>query len=420
MKQKGIARGLKSAMFAFACILLVVVAQPQKTMAGTLSGVNNLKQKESYWDGFKVAWDKDINAAYYEVQYSTDKKNWSEGSFTSGNDWYTSYLNYGKSYYVRVRSWSETGYDQMRWNEEITEQPSAWCSAIEVVSNPEIIPDSMKQTAGTNNSISLSWEKTDGAKKYQVVYNSGSSDFVAGETTKTSYTIKGLEPDKYYYVKVIPIRTSESSFEAKGDDRGHYCYTTPGKVRNIQYTKWDTTENTVYLEWENRENYRTGYEIFVSNLSGKKVKNYKVTSNYTDFSVKSIKNSGCIVKIRSYYDVDGTTIYGKWSDLKVIVAQPRLSITRKSETSLSLKWAKISGATSYTIYRSTSSYTGFKKIKTTKATSLTNSGLKKNTTYYYYVVANGVKVKGKSLSSTKADAREIAYLGWWDTMEYTY
>jgi fibronectin type 3 domain-containing protein len=114
-------------------------------------------------------------------------------------------------------------------------------------------------------------------------------------------------------------------------------------------------------------------------------------------------------------------IYGKWSDSKVIVAQPSLVLEQKSSKSIKLSWKKISGATSYTVYRSTSSYTGFKKIKTTKSTKLTNSGLKSNTYYYYYVVANGVKVKGKNLKSTKATYREIVYMSTdGGQMYYTY
>jgi fibronectin type 3 domain-containing protein len=86
-----------------------------------------------------------------------------------------------------------------------------------------------------------------------------------------------------------------------------------------------------------------------------------------------------------------------------------VTLKENSATSITLSWAKVAGASSYTVYRSTSSGTGFTKLKTTSKTKLTNKGLNSNTTYYYYVVANGVSVSKKTYKSTTATYREIAY-----------
>ncbi|MFT3950776.1 MAG: Ig-like domain-containing protein [Oscillospiraceae bacterium] len=60
-----------------------------------------------------------------------------------------------------------------------------------------------------------------------------------------------------------------------------------------------------------------------------------------------------------------------------------------------VKFTKVPGATGYEIYRATSKSGTYTKVKTTTATSFTNTGLTKGKTYYYkvrtYKTANGAK-----------------------------
>jgi hypothetical protein len=415
--RRNVSRQLALFVLAMLCIVGVAFVTPRTVQAGTLVGVTNLHQTDAGSSYFKVEWDKDVNAGGYEFQYSTDGSNWSVSSYTQYLSKSISGLNSGRSYYVRMRSFDY--YNSWTYSPSSGAVYSDWSSAFEVVTAPENISN-LVQTKGGSSSITVSWDKASGATAYQVYYVLGGSEFLSGETTKTTYKIKNLEPDKYYEIRVYAVRESASGYEAKSGYASHNCYTTAGKVKKLELDKWDTDDNTVRVTWNDNEDTNTGYEVNVTNLSGKKIKNFAVTTSYAEFSIDSIKNKGCIVKVRAYRDIDGVEIYGKWSSSKVIVAQPSLVLEKKSNTSIRLSWKKISGATSYTVYRSTSSYTGFKKIKTTKSTSLTNSKLNSGTTYYYYVVANGVKVKGKSAKSTKATYREIAYINSWGRNAYTY
>lgn len=67
------------------------------------------------------------------------------------------------------------------------------------------------------------------------------------------------------------------------------------------------------------------------------------------------------------------------------VAAPVLKITT-SAGKPKLTWNKVDGATKYYIYRSTDGKT-YKQLSTTTKTSLTNTGAKKSTKYYYKVKA---------------------------------
>ncbi|WP_141694365.1 fibronectin type III domain-containing protein, partial [Desulfosporosinus sp. BG] len=72
-----------------------------------------------------------------------------------------------------------------------------------------------------------------------------------------------------------------------------------------------------------------------------------------------------------------------------------LTATVESSSKINLDWDSVSDATSYYIYRATSSSGSFTKIASVTTTSYTNSGLSDDTTYYY-------KVKAVNSSGTSA------------------
>ncbi len=76
-----------------------------------------------------------------------------------------------------------------------------------------------------------------------------------------------------------------------------------------------------------------------------------------------------------------------------------LSAMSASSTGINLIWTASSGATTYTVYRSTSATGTFTSIGTTSTTSYTDSGLTPSTAYYYYVIANN-SVGSSAASST--------------------
>jgi len=74
-----------------------------------------------------------------------------------------------------------------------------------------------------------------------------------------------------------------------------------------------------------------------------------------------------------------------------------LSATAASASQINLSWSAVSGATSYTILRSTTSGGPYSSVGTSATTSFSNTGLSCNTTYYYVVTAsNGSCSSGNS------------------------
>ena len=84
--------------------------------------------------------------------------------------------------------------------------------------------------------------------------------------------------------------------------------------------------------------------------------------------------------------------------------------TNISTTSLTVNWTTSAGATSYNVYRSTSSSGTYAQIGTTSTTSFGDTGLTPNTTYWYKVAgtnANGTGPQSASSSVTTLTAVSI-------------
>jgi lysyl endopeptidase len=80
-----------------------------------------------------------------------------------------------------------------------------------------------------------------------------------------------------------------------------------------------------------------------------------------------------------------------------------LTATTGSQTQINLSWTAVSGATSYTIWRATTSGGPYTSVGTSATTSFSNTGLTCNTTYYYVVTAsNGSCSSGNSAQASAA------------------
>ena len=191
--------------------------------------------------------------------------------------------------------------------------------------------------------------------------------------------------------------------------------------------KWDLDANLLY--YGDTSNF--GYEVSITNLKGKEIMHLDTSSygvsfgrisgtNFLGIDVTSakLKKQGFKFKAMAYvYDAAGNKIPGAWSSDKVIIPRATVSkagLVNNNKNKVKIKFNKISGAKSYTIYLSTNGGTKFKKVGTTKSTTYTiNKSFERYKNYYVYVAANGVKCKKKSYNSTKAvekDANAYAFV----------
>jgi|GEM_PF-1136613 fibronectin type 3 domain-containing protein/putative cell wall-binding protein len=148
---------------------------------------------------------------------------------------------------------------------------------------------------------------------------------------------------------------------------------------------------------------------------------YRASSYYGSYyqiakvSSTSYINSGLSPNTTYYYKIkamNGTgssafsPVASTTTALSIPSAPANLTATPKSSSQITLSWSAVSGAASYSIYRSSSASGSYSLLTTITATSYTNSSLTANTTYYYKVLAtNSV---GSSSYSAIASATTLA------------
>lgn len=151
-----------------------------------------------------------------------------------------------------------------------------------------------------------------------------------------------------------------------------------------------TKTPTLKLSWDKVEGANK-YYIYRADTKGSKLKLVAKTSKlyYKDDSV--VKNKTYYYKVRAYKITNNKVV--KKSDTsstvsKAIVTLSKvktLKATTVSESKIKLSWNKVSGATRYYMYYSTSKNGTYKSIGYTTKTSYTFSNLDSSTTYYFKV-----------------------------------
>ncbi len=226
----------------------------------------------------------------------------------------------------------------------------------------------------------LSWNKVDGAVKYEIYRGTEEGlykDYVT--VTATSYTDKNTKIGTRYYYIVMAVRAdgAESAFS---NDKNIKCRPAAPTVSISR------SGGKAKLSWK-AVSGATKYWIYRS-TDGKNYSKPIATTKltYTDSNSKS--GTKYYYKVRAIAVVNNTNVGSAYSTVKTIMttlAKPTVKITT-SNGKPKLTWSKVTGADKYYIYRSTNGKDYTLLIKTTK-TSVTNTGAKKNTKYYYKVKA---------------------------------
>ena len=246
----------------------------------------------------------------------------------------------------------------------------------------------LKVKSTTSSTVTLSWTKTSGAKRYRVYrYDTSENKWVQVTTTSsTSYKVTNLSSAKSYKFRVRAYN---------GDTKGSYsssvtAVTAPKKVTSLTYSS--TTSSSATLKWD-KVTRATGYTVYKYNSTDKTWKVLKSTTS-TSYTVKGL-SSGKTYKfmVRAYVKSGDTTKYGSSSDsisVSIKLGQVKnLKVTDVTSTGYTLEWSKVDNADRYDVYRYETA--GWTKIFST------------NLTYY--------KVKNASSSSKKYRVRAVRESG---------
>lgn len=369
--------------------------------------VTGLKQAKANDTSVEIAWDAQIGA-YYSVEYSTDGANWTVVDTELSPANYHNGLSQGKSYYVRVRAY-RSQYINLYPEDRVY---GPYSDTLEVITRPDEVT-SISQTDATYDTASFTWNQVEGVTQYEVYKTVNGIDTLVGTTNTNSITVTGLAREEFS-VSVLGVKKSASGFEAKSSYKETLSSwdinLIPAKVGNVHIANYWGSLKEVNVEWDGSL-FADGYQIQVYKNNAKKaMSNVKTSSKYV--YIKNINNKSFYkVRVRAYTTVNGQVKYGDWSSYTWFAQQTNVDLKFVSSKKLKVSWNKVKGATSYTVYMSTSKNTNYKKVKTLKKRSYTVTKFKKKKLsikkrYYVYVVAN--KKVGKN--TVKSAVSQCYYL----------
>lgn len=150
------------------------------------------------------------------------------------------------------------------------------------------------------------------------------------------------------------------------------------------------------VSW-NKVNGVSGYRIFYSPQGGSQKQVNIGSSKKTTYLTGLTRGVLYTVGLQSYVRANGQNGYSSASVQQIATSTTQPKITSAKSTGkgrIKLTWKKVSNATAYMVYRKTSSSKKWTRVKTTKSTSFTNTGLKSGRKYTYKVISykqSGVK-----------------------------
>ena len=166
-----------------------------------------ISKTENVNGGVKISWGKSNGAEKYRVYYK-GSKGWTRMVDTTSTSYIDKDVSSGKNYTYTVRCLNKS-------KNKFTSGYNSTGKSIKYVSAPKI-----SKTEATYNSITLNWDKVNGAEKYRV-YRRGEKGWSRlFDTTSTTFTDTNLYADTEYTYTVRCINSSANKFTSGYNSKG--------------------------------------------------------------------------------------------------------------------------------------------------------------------------------------------------------
>ena len=185
---------------------------------------------------------------------------------------------------------------------------------------------------------------------------------------------------------------------------------TLGAVENLQFVK--SARGSVTLSWDEVEN-AYAYQVFIKYEGNEEfIYNYTVKAN--EVTISNIDNEGALqFRVRGYCYDKGKVVYGEFSSEVEALTKPdnvtKIYTRSISDDSITLYWDKAEGATGYRVYIFDKESDKFKVYKKTSRTTITVSGLKKDTRYRFKVMSYKKAGNSTALGENSNEYKEYTY-----------
>lgn len=255
----------------------------------------------------------------------------------------------------------------------------------------------ISQTAASANSITVQWNPVANAAKYALnvsYFNSSSYKFLGYlENTRSKVTINKLKSGTAYKVRITAISSSGTAISS----RTAGCTTLYTSI-TVKSSYMSSSGYTFNMSPANPSNSITGYKVVYQSSAAHKLMTKYFNTKYPSFTLPVSGSTFYQIKIYPYLVLNNKRYVSTVPTTRYIARPIILQKAGVSRNSMSVKWNKVSGASSYTIYIKYPNSSSYKKIRTTTATSFTLTNMSRNTRYGIRVVANK-KVNNKTWTS---------------------
>ena len=271
--------------------------------------------------------------------------------------------------------------------------------------NPNYVAAPVLKITTSAGKPKLTWNKVDGATKYYIYRSTDGKNYKQyTSTTKTSYTNTSttIGTTYYYKVKAAKVVNGKNVYSVYSNVKSVKC------VPAAPVVSISRSNGKPKLTWK-AVTGASKYYIYRS-TDGKTYKQYTSTTKTSYTNTGAASGKKYYYKVKAVAVVNKKNVFSAYSAAKnmmTTIATPSVSITTANGKP-KLTWKAVTGADKYYVYRSTDGKT-YKQLSTTTKTSLTNTGAKKNTKYYYKVKAvcttntnaNSALSKAVSIKATK-------------------
>ena len=295
--------------------------------------------------------------SYYENFYETDR----------------SILTYDKYY---IRAFSNAGDTQVY---------SEYSDALILLDAPAV-PENVTVTDATTSSVTLIWDKVEGAETYYVYEITGGEHTVIGTTAETSYTVNGfsISEEKAYAVASCKSRMISENSETV------YAMTAPEKVLNLKSE--NITDDTVVLKWDDAPGAYY-YNVYMlsdgeySIIAKCEEAQYSVDglSQFTDYSFR----------VAGVAQGEFVTVAGEMSEeLQLVTSLSKVedvTVDNIKGNNVTLSWQENPMAQKYTVYVYSEKDGDFTELVSVDTAHATVQMEKYNTEYSFAVKAVAAK-----------------------------